>query len=111
MGGMKSFDYPIDVDELMREIERYLAAVEVFRAAGCDVGGIRRRGSRRGGARERRGGGLLDWGEGGKGKMRGGAFRGGVVPPCGAAPAGTAAVQALITGAQIKDGTVQSRDI
>ena len=40
MGGVKSFDYPIDVDELMREIERYLAAVEVFRAAGCDVGGI-----------------------------------------------------------------------
>ena len=47
MGGMKSFDPPIDIDELMREIERYLAAVEVFRAAGCDVGGIRRRMSRR----------------------------------------------------------------
>ena len=47
MGGVKSFDYPIDVDELRREIERYLAAVEVFRAAGCDVGGIRRRVSRR----------------------------------------------------------------
>ena len=47
MGGVKSFDHPIDVDELMREIERYLAAVEVFRAAGCDVGGIRRRVSRR----------------------------------------------------------------
>jgi hypothetical protein len=47
MGGVKSFDYPIDVDELMREIERYLAAVEVFRAAGCDVGGIGRRVSRR----------------------------------------------------------------
>ena len=43
MGCMRSFDYPIDIDELMREIERYLAAVEVFRAAGCDVGGIRRR--------------------------------------------------------------------
>lgn len=39
---MKSTDHPIDIDELMREIERYLAAVEVFRAAGCDVGGGRR---------------------------------------------------------------------
>jgi hypothetical protein len=47
MGGMRSFDHPIDIDHLMREIERYLAAVEVFRAAGCDVGGIRRRVSRR----------------------------------------------------------------
>lgn len=47
MGGMTSFDHPIDIDELMREIERYLAAVEVFRAAGCDVGGIGRRVSRR----------------------------------------------------------------
>ena len=42
-GGVDSLDQPIDIDELMREIERYLAAVEVFRAAGCDVGGIRRR--------------------------------------------------------------------
>jgi hypothetical protein len=33
----------IDVEELMREIERYLAVVEVFRAAGCDVGGLGRR--------------------------------------------------------------------
>ena len=32
-----------DVEELMREIERYLAVVEVFRAAGCDVGGLGRR--------------------------------------------------------------------
>lgn len=47
MGRMRSLDYPIDIDELMREIGRYLAAVEVFRAAGCDVGGIRRRVSRR----------------------------------------------------------------
>ena len=46
-GRMKSTDYRIDVDELMREIERYLAVVEVFRAAGCDVGRIgRRRGAR-----------------------------------------------------------------
>ena len=44
---MEPIDQPIDIDELMREIERYLAAVEVFRAAGCDVGGIRRRVSRR----------------------------------------------------------------
>jgi hypothetical protein len=36
-------DKTIDIDELMREIERYLVAVEVFRAAGCDVGGLRRR--------------------------------------------------------------------
>lgn len=42
-GGVESIDRPIDIDELMREIERYLAAVEVFRAAGCDVGGIGRR--------------------------------------------------------------------
>ena len=39
----KTTDYPIDVDELMREIERYLAVVEAFRAAGCDVGRIGRR--------------------------------------------------------------------
>ena len=44
---MEPTDQPIDVDELMREIERYLAAVDAFRAAGCDVGGIRRRVSRR----------------------------------------------------------------
>ena len=42
-GRVETIDQPIDIDELMREIERYLAAVEVFRAAGCDVGGIRRR--------------------------------------------------------------------
>ena len=42
-GRVNSFDQRIDIDELMREIERYLAAVEVFRAAGCDVGGIERR--------------------------------------------------------------------
>ena len=42
-GRVDSLDQPIDIDELMREIERYLAAVEVFRAAGCDVGGIGRR--------------------------------------------------------------------
>ena len=40
---MQSTDYLIDVDELMSEIERYLAVVEAFRAAGCDVGGIGRR--------------------------------------------------------------------
>jgi hypothetical protein len=40
---METIDQPIDIDELMREIERYLAAIEVFRAAGCDVGGLRRR--------------------------------------------------------------------
>ena len=37
----------IDVEELMREIERYLAVVEVFRAAGCDVGDLGRRERRR----------------------------------------------------------------
>ena len=42
-GLVQSTDYSIDIDELMREIERYLAVVEVFRAAGCDVGGIGRR--------------------------------------------------------------------
>jgi hypothetical protein len=40
---VKTTDHQIDVDELMREIERYLAVVEAFRAAGCDVGGIGRR--------------------------------------------------------------------
>jgi hypothetical protein len=40
---VQSTNQSIDVDELMREIERYLAAVEVFRAAGWDVGGIGRR--------------------------------------------------------------------
>ena len=43
MGRVTPIDQTIDIDELMREIERYLAAVEVFRAAGCDVGGLRRR--------------------------------------------------------------------
>jgi 5-carboxymethyl-2-hydroxymuconate isomerase len=46
MGHVKSIHHPIDIDELMREIERYLAVVAVFRAAGCDVGGMRRRASR-----------------------------------------------------------------
>ena len=40
MGRVNPIDQTIDIDELMREIERYLAAVEVFRAAGCDVGGL-----------------------------------------------------------------------
>ena len=48
MGRVESIDNQmIDIDELMREIERYLAAVDVFRAAGCDVGRLRRRVSRR----------------------------------------------------------------
>ena len=38
-GRVETIDQTIDIDELMREIERYLAVVEVFRAAGCDVGG------------------------------------------------------------------------
>ena len=42
-GRVQEIVHPIDVDELMREIERYLAVVAVFRAAGCDVGGIGRR--------------------------------------------------------------------
>ena len=42
-GLVQEIVHPIDVDELMREIERYLAVVEVFRAAGCDVGAIGRR--------------------------------------------------------------------
>ena len=42
-GRVESIDQQTDIDELMREIQRYLAAVEVFRAAGCDVGGIGRR--------------------------------------------------------------------
>jgi hypothetical protein len=41
MHAMEPIDQPIDVDALMREIERYLDVVEAFRAAGCDVGGIR----------------------------------------------------------------------
>ena len=43
MAAWKSIDHTIDIEELMREIERYLAVVEVFRAAGCDVSGHRRR--------------------------------------------------------------------
>jgi hypothetical protein len=46
---VKTTDYTIDIDELMREIERYLAVVEAFREAGCDVGGI---GRRKGGAHD-----------------------------------------------------------
>ena len=48
MGRVKTTDNTIDVEALMREIERYLEVVEVFRAAGCDVGGL---GRRRGGPR------------------------------------------------------------
>jgi hypothetical protein len=33
-----TIDPTIDVDELMREIERYLVVVEAFRAEGCSVG-------------------------------------------------------------------------
>ena len=44
---MQSIDHPIDIDELVREIERYLAVVAVFRAAGCDPGGIGSRVPRR----------------------------------------------------------------
>jgi hypothetical protein len=40
---VKTTDHTIDVEELMREIARYLEVVEAFRAAGCDVGGIGRR--------------------------------------------------------------------
>jgi hypothetical protein len=40
---------PTDIDELMREIERYLAVVEAFREAGCDVGGLARRKERKDG--------------------------------------------------------------
>jgi hypothetical protein len=42
---MDTSEQPIDIDELMREIERYLDVVAAFRAAGCDVG---RRGRREG---------------------------------------------------------------
>ncbi len=43
---VETIDITIDVDELMREIERYLAVVEAFRAEGCTVawrGGPERR--------------------------------------------------------------------
>jgi hypothetical protein len=36
---MEPLDDTIDVEELFREIERYLDVVAEFRAAGCDVGG------------------------------------------------------------------------
>lgn len=42
-GRMEMIDNTIDVEELIREIERYLAVVEVFRAEGCKVGGRRHR--------------------------------------------------------------------
>jgi hypothetical protein len=45
--GVKTVHNAIDVEELMREIARYLEVVEAFRAAGCDVGGL---GRRKGGA-------------------------------------------------------------
>ena len=38
---MKSTSQLIDIDELMREIERYLDVVEAFRSEGCEVGGPR----------------------------------------------------------------------
>lgn len=47
IGVMQDTNYTIDVDELMREIERYLAVVEAFRAAGCDVGALQRRRGRK----------------------------------------------------------------
>jgi hypothetical protein len=37
---METNGRPIDIEELMREIARYLAVVEAFRAEGCDVGGL-----------------------------------------------------------------------
>jgi hypothetical protein len=37
-----TIDTAIDVDELVREIERYLAVVDVFRAEGCLVGRSRK---------------------------------------------------------------------
>ena len=40
---MQSIDQPIDLHELLCEIQSYLAAVAVFRAVGGDVGGNRRR--------------------------------------------------------------------
>ena len=43
MTGVTTLDHTIDIDELICEIERYLAVVEAFRAAGCDVGGLGRR--------------------------------------------------------------------
>jgi hypothetical protein len=44
---VKSTDQIVDIDELMREIERYLAVVEVFRSEGCEVAGCgRRKGAR-----------------------------------------------------------------
>jgi hypothetical protein len=40
---MAKSDDKIDVVVLLREIERYLAVVDAFRAAGCDVGRRSRR--------------------------------------------------------------------
>jgi hypothetical protein len=40
MRGMEPSSDQIDVEELVREIERYLGVVDEFRAAGCAVGGI-----------------------------------------------------------------------
>jgi len=46
---METIDQPLDIEELMREIARYLAVVDAFRAAGCDVGGLERRQGRKDG--------------------------------------------------------------
>jgi hypothetical protein len=40
---MKTTDDAVDLDELVREIERYLEVVAEFRAEGCDVGGLNTR--------------------------------------------------------------------
>jgi hypothetical protein len=40
---MAKSDEMIDVEVLMRESARYLAVVDAFRAAGCDVGRRSRR--------------------------------------------------------------------
>ena len=42
-GRMEGIDQTLEIEALIREIQRYLASIEVFRAAGCDVGGLRRR--------------------------------------------------------------------
>jgi hypothetical protein len=40
MRGMASPPDPVDIEELVREIELYLGVVDEFRAAGCAVAGI-----------------------------------------------------------------------
>ena len=79
-----------EVEALIREIQRYLRFLDALRSPRPPQPRRRRREER---------------------QMKVLAVVAGVISTLAIVTAGTAAVQALITGAQIKDGTVASRDI